>query len=345
MNAGGDANVVQNLQHDGIIQSWHYIYFGYSRPLRRAFAFFQFKNGVKTLDYTNINHYLSERFFFVQRDARYNNYNGQIALQQVILGTGAFKPSTDNHNTDGDIFNYAAGLAKLAPKVDPVATSTGTRVIPAATDQDSPLVQEHTLDKLPDQLNEYGYGFWFRFLTHSPQRLWGGKNAPWYFLARLTFNNPHADIGFGDRILANWQGQGYYHFTTCNAADGNPNYTQNNNFPDDIEGVWTYLYYSHGRNQKRTVGFIKYGDAAQQRIQFDVTHPVSQYAKFYLAGKNTGYPGFNGQFFKVVYRLGAGAFVDSQDDFTGLLTAQGGAPAVNWDNVITYKQADDPVAI
>ena len=43
-----------------------------------------------------------------------------------------------------------------------------------------------------------------RFLTHFPARLWGGKNAPWYFVARLTFNNPHADIGMGDRVLAIW---------------------------------------------------------------------------------------------------------------------------------------------
>jgi len=49
-----------------------------------------------------------------------------------------------------------------------------------------------------------------------------GKNAPWYFLARLTRNIPHQDIGLGDRILAIWQGDGYYHFTTNN--DGNANW-------------------------------------------------------------------------------------------------------------------------
>jgi len=63
-------------------------------------------------------------------------------------------------------------------------------------------------------------------------------------------------------MLANWQGAGFYHFTTCNAADGNPNYTQNVNYPDDIEGVWTFLYYSHSKVYKRSVGFIKFADAA-----------------------------------------------------------------------------------
>jgi hypothetical protein len=86
-----------------------------------------------------------------------------------------------------------------------------------------------------------------RFLTTYPTRLWAGKNAPWYFLARLTKNNPNDDIGFGDRVLAMWQGAGYYHFTTCNTANNNPNQILNVDYPADIEGLWTYVYYSHGK--------------------------------------------------------------------------------------------------
>jgi hypothetical protein len=66
------------------------------------------------------------------------------------------------------------------------------------------LTSELTTNNLPANLNEYGYGFWFRFLTAYPTRLFAGKNAPWYFLARLTINNPFADAGFGDRLLAIW---------------------------------------------------------------------------------------------------------------------------------------------
>ena len=43
-----------------------------------------------------------------------------------------------------------------------------------------------------------------RFLTRFPAKLWAGKNAPWYFVARLTINNPFNDIRMGDRILAIW---------------------------------------------------------------------------------------------------------------------------------------------
>jgi hypothetical protein len=51
---------------------------------------------------------------------------------------------------------------------------------------------------------EYGYGFWMRFLTAYPKRLISGKNAAWYFLSRLTYNEKYADAGMGDRTLAIW---------------------------------------------------------------------------------------------------------------------------------------------
>lgn len=43
-----------------------------------------------------------------------------------------------------------------------------------------------------------------RFLTTYPERLENGKNAPWYFVARLTKNIPYEDVGMGDRLLAIW---------------------------------------------------------------------------------------------------------------------------------------------
>ena len=103
-------------------------------------------------------------------------------MVNVNIGPGSFKGTKDALNNDGDTFKLAEGTTKLQPKVSPVATTTGSDVIPAHT----------------------GYGFWFRYLTHYPARLWSGKNAPWYFLARLTFNVQVTDATFGDRILAVW---------------------------------------------------------------------------------------------------------------------------------------------
>ena len=51
---------------------------------------------------------------------------------------------------------------------------------------------------------EYGYGFWARFLTAYPERLLNGKNAAWYFMARLTKNEKNGNTEMGDRMLAIW---------------------------------------------------------------------------------------------------------------------------------------------
>jgi hypothetical protein len=109
-----------------------------------------------------------------------------------------------------------------------------------------------------ENVTEYGYGFWMRFLTLYPVRLIPGKNAAWYFVSRLTMNLPAKDGALGDRMLAIWQGQGYYHFTTCNAANNQWNVVHNVPY-GDIEGLWTYIYYSHSVVFKKSVGFVKYG--------------------------------------------------------------------------------------
>lgn len=85
-------------------------------------------------------------------------------------------------------------------------------------------------------------------------------------------------------------------------------------YPEDIEGLWTFVYFSHSKNVKRSVGFIQYGPAATPvRIQSDVTHPDHGLLKFVLGGKQFSYAGFNGLFANVIYKLGAGAFVDNMD--------------------------------
>lgn len=53
-----------------------------------------------------------------------------------------------------------------------------------------------------DDPSEYGYGFWMRFLTRYPAPLYSGKNAPWYFVSRMTKNNPYKNVELGDRVLA-----------------------------------------------------------------------------------------------------------------------------------------------
>lgn len=77
---------------------------------------------------------------------------------------------------------------------------------------------------------------------------------------------------------------------------------QNNNFPDDIEGLWTYIYYSYNAELNKAVGFIKYGSQDFQRVVHETTHPLTKYLRFILGGNDAKrYPGFNGLFTSVTF--------------------------------------------
>lgn len=106
------------------------------------------------------------------------------------------------------------------------------------------------------------------------------------------------DIGIGDRTLAIWQGRGYYHFTTYN--NGNPNNINNVPFPAQLDGVWTFIYYSHNLDKKQAISFVKYGDADFIRNVIPADHTPPRVLKFYLGGQHIVYKGFNGQFSDII---------------------------------------------
>lgn len=63
-------------------------------------------------------------------------------------------------------------------------------------------------------------------------------------------------------------------------------------FPDTIDGVWTYIYFSHNRNLKRSVAHQKIGDQGVQRVQFDDSIPPIQFISFNVGGKQFQYNSF-----------------------------------------------------
>ena len=92
-----------------------------------------------------------------------------------------------------------------------------------------------------DDLNgvkEYCFGFWIRYLAKFPIAMKLGNRAPYSIIARLSRNSEYGDVRVGDRTLAVWLGDGFYHFSTYDGE--NPNYNQNINHPADIEGLWTF---------------------------------------------------------------------------------------------------------
>jgi hypothetical protein len=45
LNGNGNANLVKNVPHKNRHFSWHFVFFGYSRPERKARVFVKFADG------------------------------------------------------------------------------------------------------------------------------------------------------------------------------------------------------------------------------------------------------------------------------------------------------------
>lgn len=86
----------------------------------------------------------------------------------------------------------------------------------------------------------------------------------------MTRNDPYDNVRLGDRVLCLWLGTDGYYFITMDDKTSNPNIFKPIAY-EDIEGVWTYVYFSYTAKLNLAVGFIKYGTGEIKRIDFSVT--------------------------------------------------------------------------
>jgi hypothetical protein len=118
--------------------------------------------------------------------------------------------------------------------------------------------------------SEYGFGFWFRFMTRFPRVLYKGLEDKPYFLARLTRNLDYQDAEMGDRTLLVLQGQDAFYFYS-NDLRSRKSIKQTIAF-EDIEGEWNYLYFSYHHKAQKAVAFIH--GTGLDRIEFTVVHEI-----------------------------------------------------------------------
>ena len=187
------------------------------------------------------------------------------------------------------------------------------RILDAAHNRPAVVDTEVTGSDLRD-VREFGYGFWFRYLTRYPSQLLKGKNADWYFVSRLTSNQDHSDSKSGDRVLAIFQGQGNYLFATNDLHKSAPY--------EDIEGLWTYTYFSYSHKLEKATAFLSFPKEDAVKLEFDVTHDVPKYLRLILGGHELGiYPGLNGQYTRPILNIGVSSFLATFEEFKSFAVA------------------------
>lgn len=117
MNGEGNANYFQNIVHKNRIMSWHFIYFGYTRSLRKARSVVKFGTNYEAQLYDNVNHYVPQKLLlYLGHDMPTTTYySGDIAQFRVLLGEGAFKMD-NKFEEEGDPFGLLDGLNSLFDK-------------------------------------------------------------------------------------------------------------------------------------------------------------------------------------------------------------------------------------
>ena len=87
--------------------------------------------------------------------------------------------------------------------------------------------------------------------------------------------------------MAIWLGQSGYFFSTHDDPSKNPNIYKSVPY-GDIEGVWTYIYFSYSGKTNTAVGLIKYTGEEFKRVEIPATHEKPTFLRFVLGGNDVG---------------------------------------------------------
>lgn len=138
LNGAGNSNFYKNLSVKNRHTKWFFVYFGYSKFDKKAFAYVQWHDSREGLQYTNVNHYYAEKFFvFIGKDTYHNSWNGKIAHFRLNLGEGAYREKDDFKHGD-DAFGFDIGFEDFDEDTEEDEEEKDDGTIPSAhDDQDS----------------------------------------------------------------------------------------------------------------------------------------------------------------------------------------------------------------
>ena len=92
LNGAGNPNLYKAVPYGKDLNSWHFIFFAYSKDKKKAAGFVQFKERKEIID-LDANHFLNEVVYVnIGKDRFYPSWNGYIGKFTLNLCGGAFLP-------------------------------------------------------------------------------------------------------------------------------------------------------------------------------------------------------------------------------------------------------------
>lgn len=165
MNGAGNTNLFKNLDHKNRHLKWFYVYFGYSKKARQANVYVKWQDGEDTINYDQIDHYFVPQFFvYAGRDKHFPGWNGQLGLVNFNLGEGAF---TKEFKNEKNIFGFDAPFTKRTVQPFDIKEREA-KLLVSSTEQKTPTLEKSFPASQLEDITQYGYGFWCRFLQQYP---------------------------------------------------------------------------------------------------------------------------------------------------------------------------------
>jgi hypothetical protein len=173
LNGNGNPDIHQGAPYTYYLPLWHFIYFGYSRQDRRAFAFIQFRDSQQTLNWASTDHYLTPKFsIFVGGDFTYQSFSGSMAFVNFNMGPGAFRTSLNGLTPQNDQFGFYLGVQNFTvPKNPNPLVNASASLFPSDHLGSNAIEKTWGATELGDT-SEFGYCFWARSLMTYPSRIW-----------------------------------------------------------------------------------------------------------------------------------------------------------------------------
>lgn len=151
--------------------SWIYAYFGYSRQHENAISYIKYRSGEDFGILQAVHRVPKYLALFKAKDTFHTPFNGKIAYFELLVGPGSYhEKNFDNVNS------YVKGLNEFAP-AKPITWNHPEDQFAVSASEEADAVFEEwedgdTAETNIDGISEYGFGFWFRYLTTFPEHLY-----------------------------------------------------------------------------------------------------------------------------------------------------------------------------
>ncbi|KAM3131625.1 hypothetical protein pb186bvf_016289 [Paramecium bursaria] len=292
------------------VTEWQYIYFGYKVGLG-AYGEVQSSKGKHKLEFNEVKHYPSSHFYLnFGLDNKLKPFQGFASNVIVIFGKGSFTQSVKllNPEPKGEQSGGPADEVCLPKPVQKKCVEGKSSIINSQFNKGPVVSLQLSGDQLKDK-SEYGYGFWFRYLTLYPLH-YKFTRGSWSQVAKLTHSQTCTLQK--ESLLGLYQSQAGYFYSSIDIDSSQIQEVAQKY--EDVEGVWSYTYVSYA--DSKVVAYIQFDGGKPLLLNLKAKHPQFEKLFFYIGGQDekNKYNAFNGQFSNPVLRIGQGSFLSTIND-------------------------------